>query len=327
MVIIDVLCLRPEADFYRVGVTPPPELDICFLAQDDAAAKQLVKRARALVVPAVGSPIPGAWFEGSAVQLVQVTGAGVDRLDETGLRSLDIAVANVPGGSNRALGEYVVACALVLLRRMAWADGEIRRGGYAAARARMIADNLSGLGGLTVGIVGLGHIGMAVAAAFRGMGSELVYFDPAVTDPAAAEKLGAHPLSLPELLGAADVVTLHVPLVPTTANLIGAAELALMKPGAVLINAARGGVVDEAALAASLTRGEIAGAAVDVYSEEPPPESHPLLNLQGEAAGRLFLTPHMAGATRQSSAFLFSAAWENVVRVLVRGESPLNRVY
>ena len=155
----------------------------------------------------------------------------------------------------------------------------------------------------------------------------MIYSDPAVPDPEAAERLGVRSVSLIELLASADVVTLHVPLVPATTGLIGAEELAAMKPDAILINAARGGVVDEAALAASLTRGELGGAAVDVYSEEPPPGSNALFALEGEAAQRILFTPHIAGVTRQSWAGLFNAAWENVVRVVERGEPAANRVY
>lgn len=323
----EVLCLRPEADFLRAGVTPPRELDIAFLAADDRSIPSRLRQAQAVLMPAVGPRLPGAWFEDCAVRLVQVTGAGVDRLDEAAMKSSGIVVANAPGGSSSALADYTVACALVLLRRLAWADRAIRRGAWAAARERMAAENLPGLEGLTVGVIGLGNIGMTVARAFKRMGSKLVYCDPGVADPAAVAELGAKPLALFDLLVEADVVTLHVPLAAATRNLIGAAELEIMKRGAVLVNAARGGVVDEAALADSLARGGIAGAAVDVWAEEPPPETHPLLALRGEAADRLLLTPHIAGVTRQSWARLFSIAWDNVARVLVRGEPPMNRVY
>ena len=323
----DVVCLRPEADFLKIGVTPPARLSIIYASPEDANLPALVRQARALVIPAVGPKLDGALFRDSEVRLVQVTGAGVDRLDEAAMKAHGIAVANVAGGSNSALAEYAVAGALTLHRRIAWADREIRKGNYQAFRARMIADSLQGIGGLTVGIVGLGNIGLAVAEAFKRMGSELVYFDPAVPDSAAAAKLGARPVSLAELLEVADVVTLHVPLLPATSGLIGAEELERMKPNAVLINAARGGVVDEAALAASLMRGEIGGAAVDVYSEEPPPASNPLLALEGEGAQRILFTPHIAGVTRQAWAHLFETAWENVVGVLERGEPVLNRVY
>ena len=107
----------------------------------------------------------------------------------------------------------------------------------------------------------------------------------------------------------------------------GAAELALMKPGAILIQASRGGVVDETALAAALQSGHLGGAAIDVYSSEPPSCDNPLLKLTGEAADRTLLTPHIAGVTRQAAAFLFRSAWQNVERVLIEKRPPLNRVY
>ena len=194
-------------------------------------------------------------------------------------------------------------------------------------RSRMLADNLPGLEGLLVGVVGFGTIGTAVAQAFQRMGCRIAFYDPAPRDLAPAQALGARSMSLRELLAAADVVTLHVPLIAATRGMIGDAELAAMKPGAVLVQAARGGIVDEAALARHLASGHLGGAAVDVYSTEPPAADNPLLALAGEGARRLLLTPHIAGVTRQSSALLFRSAWQNVERVLVRGEPPLHRVY
>ena len=191
----------------------------------------------------------------------------------------------------------------------------------------MLADNLAGLDGLLVGIIGFGTIGAAVASAFHRMGCRICFHDPAPREVAAAQAVDARAMSLPDLLAAADVVTLHVPLVAQTRAMIGDRELAMMKPGAILIQASRGGVVDEAALAARLASGHLGGAAVDVYSSEPPAADHPLLALAGEGACRLLLTPHIAGVTRQASALLFRSAWQNVERVLVRGEPPLHRVY
>jgi phosphoglycerate dehydrogenase-like enzyme len=322
-----VLCLRPEADFRRLDVLPPPELAVSYRGPDDADVPTLVKSAGALVIPAVGPKLPVSLFESSRLRLVQVTGAGVDRLDQAAMTRLGIPVANVAGGSNAAVAEYAVASALVLLRRFAWADAEIKAGRYAKFRARMIADNLAGLDSLTVGVVGFGTIGRAVAAAFHRMGSRVCFHDPVPGEPAFAREIGARAQSLDDLLATSDVVTLHVPLMPATENLIGVAELARMKPGAVLIQASRGGIVDEAALAVALAAGRLGGAAVDVYSAEPPAPGSPLLALDGEAARRLLLTPHVAGVTRQASALLFRSSWDNVVRVLVNGEPPHNRVY
>lgn len=323
----DVLCLRPRADFARVEALPPESLSVAYHAPDDPQLAALIRDSRAMVIPAVGGKLPAQLFEGGRVKLVQVTGAGVDRLDEAAMKRLGIPVANVPGGSNSAVAEYAVTAASVLLRRFAWADAEIKKGNYAAFRARTVADNLAGLDGLSVGLVGMGAIGLAVAKAFHGAGCRLCYFDPAPRAADTAAALGAQPMALDELLKTSDVVSLHVPLLPATKGLIGQAQLAAMKPGAVLIQGSRGGIVDEAALAAHLGSGHLAGAAVDVYSAEPPAADNPLLALRGEAACRLLLTPHIAGVTRQSAAFLFRGAWANIERVLVKGEPPANRVF
>jgi len=322
-----VLCLRPEADFARVDAMAPASLQVSYRKPDDAEVPALLKQAGALVIPAVGAKLPPALFEGAQLKLVQVTGGGLDRLDKDALVRLGIPVANVPGGSNGAVAEYAVTTASTLLRRFGWADAELKSGNYAAFRTRMVADNLSSLEGLLAGVVGFGTIGVAVAQAFHRMGCRIAFHDPAPRDPKIAEALGARSLSLDDLLAQSDVVTLHVPLIPVTQGLIGARELARMKPGAVLIQASRGGIVDEAALAASLTSGHLGGAAVDVYSTEPPALDNPLLGLGGEAARKLLLTPHIAGVTRQASAFLFRTSWQNVERVLVRGEPPLYRAY
>jgi phosphoglycerate dehydrogenase-like enzyme len=322
-----VLCLRPEADFARVDAAAPNSLQVAYRGPADADVPALVKDSDALVIPAVGPNLPPSLFEGARLKLVQVTGAGVDRLDQAALTRLGIPVANVPGGSNSAVAEYAVTAASMLLRRFAWADAEIKAGNYAKFRGRMIADNLAGIEGSTVGLVGLGTIGRAVAQAFHRMGGKLCFFDPAVSDATSAMSFDARSMPLDELLTTSDVVSLHVPLLPATQNLIGARELSLMKRGAVLIQGSRGGIVDEAALAASLTACHLGGAAVDVYSTEPPAADNLLLKLSGEAASRLLLTPHIAGVTRQASAFLFRTAWRNVERVLVQAQTQQNRVY
>jgi len=321
---VPVLCLRPEADFQRVDALAPASLQVSYRTFGDGDVPKLMKESRGLVIPAVGPPLPVSLFEGTTVKFVQVTGAGLDRLDLAYLKKQGIAVANVPGGSNSAVAEYVVTAASVLLRRFAWANGEIRAGNYREYRARVLAENLAGLDGLVAGIVGFGTIGVAVAESLYQRGCSILYYDPAPRDMQAAAKLNAHGVSLEELLQTADVVTLHLPLLESTQRLVDAKQLKQMKADAVLIQTSRGGIVDEVALADCLSTGKIAGAAVDVYSEEPPPPNHPLLALHGEAAKRLLLTPHIAGVTRQSTRLLCRKAWENVHRVLVEKQPPLH---
>ena len=189
----------------------------------------------------------------------------------------------------------------------------------------MISNNHTGLEEMTVGIVGLGSIGLAVATAFHRMGSTIVYYDPAPSDTTYADQIGALSLPLEGVLKMSDVVSLRVPLIPETVGLIGDAQLASMKLGSILIHAARGGVVDEIALSQHLTTGHLGGAAVDVYSSEPPEADNPLFSLKGEAAQRVLFTPHIAGVTRQAWAKLFQIAWDNVERVL-SGNDPINQV-
>ena len=323
----DVLVLRPQADFARVDALPPASLSVSYHAPDGAEVPELMRKVPALVIPAVGPKLPASLFEGTTLKLVQVTGAGLDRLDKAALTKAGIPVANVPGGSNSALAEYTVSTASIMLRRFAWADAELKAGNYAAFRARLVGGNLAGIDGLLVGVVGLGVIGIAVAQAFVKAGCRVCYYDPAPADPKAAAALGAEALPLAELLRRADIVTLHVPLLPATQGLIGSTELASMKKDAVLIQASRGGIVDEKALADSLRAGHLGGAVVDVFSTEPPAPDNPLFTLEGDPAKRLLLTPHIAGVTRQSAAFLFRTAWQNVERVVVAGKAPLHRAY
>jgi phosphoglycerate dehydrogenase-like enzyme len=323
---VDVLCLRPKIDFERANALPAAALTVAYHAPNDAEVILLMKQVRALVIPAVGPKLGTEMFENSTVKLVQVTGAGLDRLDLPLLKGIGIAVANVPGGSNSAIAEYAVTAASVLLRRFAWADAEIRGGNYQGFRARMVSDNLSGLEGRLVGVIGLGTIGLAVAQAFHRVGCQICYYDPAPGDAAAARAINAESLSLEELLKLADVVTLHVPLIPATRGLINAGELAKMKPGAILIQASRGGVVDEAALAEALRSGHLGGAAIDVYETEPPSLDNVLLSLSGDAARRILFTPHIAGVTRQATEYLFRSAWRNVERFILKNELPENCV-
>jgi phosphoglycerate dehydrogenase-like enzyme len=323
----DVLCLRPQSDFERAGECAPDSLNVTYRSPNDKDVPQLFKTASALLIPAVGPKLPTDLFTDTSVKFVQVTGAGLDRLDRATLQQLEIPVANVPAGSNQAVAEYVVTSASLLLRRMAWADEEIQAGNYVAFRSRMLADNLSGLQDLLVGVIGFGVIGIAVAELFHKMGCRICYYDPAPVPKNVAEALGATAMSLDLLVQAADIITLHVPLIPATQGLIGERELASMKPGSVLIQASRGGVVDEAALAKRLESGKIGGAAVDVYTTEPPTPDNPLLAVSGEARRRLLLTPHIAGVTRQSAAILFRTAWQNLERVLIHKQPPLHRAY
>jgi len=323
----DVICLRPESDFLNVGVNPPDVLSIGYFGPEDTEVEAELKPAHAMVIPAVGPKLDSKLFAGSKIKFIQVTGAGVDRLDEETMKQRDIVVANVAGGSNHAVSEYAVSTALTLRRRLVNAHKHILLGKYSEVREQIVSQNLQGLEGLKVGVIGAGNIGLSVASAFYSLGCKILYHDPVPVNAISLKEIDAVSLSLDDLLATSDIVSLHVPLESSTTSLIGAGELARMKSDAILINAARGGVVDESALAAAITSGKLGGAVVDVFTSEPPNTDSPLLNLPADVEDRILLTPHIAGVTRQSWATLFRAAWENVERVIVRGDAPKFRVY
>ena len=237
-----------------------------------------------------------------------------------------MVVANVPAANAPEVAEYVLVSTGTLLRGLARADREIRAGRYTAVRKLMSPAAVRSLHSATVGVVGLGAIGLAVARLFRAVGAQVAYSDPAPRDPVAAAELGLRRLDLGDLLASSDVVTLHVPLLPATRQLIGEPELRQMKPGAVLVNAARGGVVDENALAAALAAGHLGGAVLDVYQQEPPAPDSVLLTLPADAAARVLYTPHIAGVAYEAARRLYSEAWANVRRVLIDGLPPRNGV-
>jgi len=173
------------------------------------------------------------------------------------------------------------------------------------------------LHGRTLGIVGLGNIGKKVARLAQGFGMAVQYFDIARLSEDAADSLGVKFRLYNELLRTSDIVSLHVPLIPSTRHMMGAAQFKLMKPTAYLVNTCRGPVVDEPALYEALTNGTIAGAGLDVFDQEPPPANNPLFNLDN-----VILTPHYAGPTWDNQSARFRNGFDNVERV-ARGEKPL----
>jgi (S)-sulfolactate dehydrogenase len=206
------------------------------------------------------------------------------------------------------VAEYVIAAAMLLLRGAYRATADVGAGRWprtALSSGREIA-------GKTLGLVGFGDIGRRTARLGRALGMRVIGHDVAVPAGAAAWRdEGVEPRELDALLGDADVVSLHVPLVATTRHLMDARRLAAMKRGAILVNTARGGVVDEAALAAALASGQLGGAALDVFDTEPLPGGSPLAD-----APNALLTPHVAGLTQEANARVSSMIAERVLAAL-----------
>jgi glyoxylate reductase/D-3-phosphoglycerate dehydrogenase len=249
------------------------------------------------------------------LKLVQLISAGYDRLDVEAARQAGVPVANNGGANSVAVAEHTLMLILSVYKKLAWQHnnvvaGKWRVGDFSATR-------LYELAGKTLGIVGLGTIGKKVARRARAFDMQVQYHDIVRLTEDQEDALGVRFVLFPELLRTSDVVSLHVPLNEATRNLMGARELAAMKPGAILINTCRGPVVDEAALHHALTTGQIAGAGLDVMAQEPPPATHPLFTLDN-----VIITPHTAGPTWENWGKAFRNGFDNIERVAA-GRPPL----
>jgi D-3-phosphoglycerate dehydrogenase len=249
------------------------------------------------------------------LKVISKHGAGFDNIDLDAATRYGIVVANVPGANADAVAEATVGLMMAALRRVPEVDSLVRNGQY-SARFKLQFEQLSGR---TLGLVGLGNIGSRVARiCSAGFGMSVLAFDPALPADQFADRRAEKVESLAALLAAADVVSLHLPLTRETFHLIGAAELRAMKSTAILVNAARGPLIDEAALADALAQGVIAGAGLDVLETEPPAEDSPILK-----APNVVLSPHTAGNTVEASRRLAVSAAEIVIAAL-SGRRPDN---
>jgi phosphoglycerate dehydrogenase-like enzyme len=239
-------------------------------------------------------------------------GAGVDRVDLEAARARGIVVTNTPAANASAVAELTIGLMLALARMIPAASAATKAGGW---------PRLSGvsLEGKTVGLLGLGAVGRQVARRLRGFDCAVIAYDP-VVDARVASEHGATLLPLDAVLGQADCLSLHLPALPQTRGMVNAAFLAQMKPGAYLINTARGELVVEADLLAALQSGRLRGAALDVFVVEPPGADNPLLALP-----QVIATPHTGAHTDGATNAMGWGALRDCLAVL-RGEEPANQV-
>ncbi len=280
---------------------------------DDAALAAALPRAE--VLWHVLEPVTAAMVAAAPrLTLVQKIGVGVNTIDLDAARARGIAVCNMPGTNSRAVAELTLALLLACLRRVPALDAATRAGlGWSRPADEM--DRVGEVGGRTVGLVGYGAVPRLLAPVLRAMGAEVLYW---ARKPNAEVPDAWRPL--PDLLAASDIVSLHLPLVPETTRLIDRTALAGMRPGAVLVNTARGGLVDEAALVEALRDGRLAAAGLDVFADEPLTADHPFLTLDN-----VVLTPHLAWLTPETLERSLVVAVENCRR-LAAGGPLLHRV-
>lgn len=267
---------------YDPGLVDQPDA----LRKALAAADALIVRNRSRVDAALLAVAP-------VLKVVGRLGVGLDNIDVPACAERSIKVIPATGANSQAVAEYVVAVSMLLLRGGFMSSADVASGKWPRAQLSEGRETA----GKVLGLVGFGSIGQLTAQLARGLGMAVIAYDPAVPDSA---EIWSHtkvqPRSLDTLVADADVISLHVPLLESTRHLFNAALIARMKPGAMLVNTARGGIVDESALAAALIDGRLGGAALDVFDVEPVPAVNPFA-----AVPNLILTPHIAGVTAESN--------------------------
>ncbi|MCC6718189.1 MAG: 2-hydroxyacid dehydrogenase [Acetobacteraceae bacterium] len=297
----------------RARLAALPGLSVGFVAEgDDAALFAALPQVEVLwhvLQPCTAAVIAAA----PGLRLIQKIGVGVNTIDLEAARARGIAVCNLPGTNSRAVAEMALLLMLAALRRLPQFDAALRAGGWGAPAA--VQDRLGELGGRTVGLVGFGAVPAILAPILAAMGCRVLY-----TARAPKPGVGYEYRDLNGLLAESDIVSLHVPQVAETARMIDAAALGRMKPGAILVNTARGGLVDEAALCAALRSGHLAAAGLDVFEREPAATDNPLFALDN-----VVVAPHVAWVTGGTFARSFAIAAENIRR-LAAGEALLHRV-
>jgi len=284
-----------------------------------AELRETIVASHAIQIDSARSDIPDHLRIGPAflsdchdLLVVSASGAGFDTIDAAACTKAGVIVVNQSGGNRQSVAEHTLGMMLSLTKRIAETDR--------AMRERRLGDRIAYMGhelqGRTIGIIGFGRCGSRVAELCRGLfAMNMLAFDPYVSVEAIAAH-GARKLTLGELLGQSDFVSLHCPLNAETAGMIGDDQFARMKQGAFFISTARGGIHDEQALYAALSSGHLAGAGLDVWAEEPPPADHPLLSLSNVIA-----SPHTAGVTHEARHRLARMAAEQLIGIF-QGERP-----
>lgn len=304
--VMDIAAGMAPAGFETIITTPgAPDIEANL-----ADASYLVCYPNVDVGPAFHAKAPG-------LKLIQLLSAGYDAVDTDAAAAAGVVVCNNGGANAISVSEHAIMLMLTVARRVVWQHASVKGGRW---RGNGPAPRMYELAGKTLGIVGFGNIGRKTARLARAFGMKIIYNDIRRLSEDEADQAGVQFRVLRELLREADVVSLHTPLNAATRHLIGKAELEEMKPEAILVNTARGPVIDEQALIEHLSERRIFGAGLDVFDQEPPPADNPLLQLDN-----VVLTAHFAGPTWDNHSARFRNAFDNIQRVS-RGERALWQV-
>ncbi|MDP9739148.1 UNVERIFIED_ORG: lactate dehydrogenase-like 2-hydroxyacid dehydrogenase [Bacillus sp. B2I3] len=283
---------------------------------DDVKKEQALHEANYLITASY--PITRELLEKAPnVKLIQKTGSGVDNIDLNAASELGIHVASTPGANSNSVVELTIGMIISLYRKLHFLDRVTKSGEWKMWEYR---PSMFEVNGKTHGIIGIGNIGKKVAALSKAFGTNIVYYDVNRLSMEEEKKLELTYVTFNDLLSQSDIISLHIPLIPATRNLISEKELKLMKSSAILVNVARGNIIDEKSLAEALKCNRLLGAAIDTWSSEPINSDNPLLKLDN-----ILATPHIAGGTRDVLETVLRLSFENI-RKVEDGNMPDNLV-
>ena len=308
-----IVVAGPADTLSMVDDIAPSGYEIVKVAPGSPECTEALKSADYLV-GFVDMLVKDALYKGAPkLKLIQLLSAGYDRADLKAARAAKIPISNNGGANSVAVSEHAMLLMLAVSRKLIQQHANVTGGRWRGNSVPKVNEVRS----KTLGIIGLGTIGKKTARLAQAFGMIVTYYDVARLTEAEEDALNVRFRLLPEIITKSDIISLHVPLNDTTHHLLGAAEIARMKPSAIIVNTSRGPVIDEKAMHAALAAGKIAGAGLDVFDEEPPPANNPLFTLDN-----VVLTAHLAGPTWESNEARLRNGFDNVQRV-ARGEAPL----
>src|SRR3954463_5392895 len=299
--------LSPEAKIILERI-PGAQVDTR-VGLDPAALREILGGYDALAVRSATEVTVEILAAAPKLRVIGRAGTGVDNIDLAAATRRGVVVMNAPGGNSVSVAEHTLALLLALARQVADASQSTRGGKWEKKKFAAGRE----LAGKTLGVAGTGNIGALVVQRAKAFGMKVIAYDPFLSEDA-ANKLGVELVQLADIFRRSDAITLHVPFNDQTKNMVGAAQIAQMKPGALLINCARGGLIDEKALAEALKAKRLGGAALDVFETEPPAADHPLFSCENFIA-----TPHLGGSTEDAQQNVAVIVCESMVEFLSTG--------
>ncbi len=322
-----VVSVVPENRIDRFGIKPPAEFEITYINSPytDGELIKACKGADFLFQTSV-DPINSYVIDKlDTIKLIQTEGVGFDKIDIEGAKAKNIYVCNNRNVNCESVAEHTVGLILTALKKIAYADKKIKEGKFIECQQKYRTKGYKELGSRHVGIVGIGAIGRETVKRLSPFNCKISYYDEFRPSEDVEKELKINYLSFEEICTQCDVISFHVPVLPSTVNMVNKESIALMRNDIIIINTARGEIINQADLAQALIDGSIGGAAIDTLDPEPPSSDHPLLNLPEEAASKLIITPHIGGTTDEAFERMQLWAWDNMLKV-IRGEKPSNIV-